>query len=57
MSLEGRQGAYVSLGVKILSYLLLQHVCRSVRLTFHQTQLACTFRTTADVVYAQSAFS
>ena len=40
MSLEGRQGAYASLGVKIVSYLLLQHVSRSMCQTFHQGQLA-----------------
>ena len=39
ISLEGRQGAYANLGIKIVSYLLLQQVSRSVRLTFHQTQL------------------
>ena len=39
MSLEKQQGASACLGVKIVSYLLLQHVCCSVRLTFHQTQL------------------
>jgi hypothetical protein len=39
ISLEGRQGAYANLGIKIVSYLLLQQVSRSGRLTFHQTQL------------------
>ena len=39
MSLEGRQGAYVNLGLKVMSYLLIQHVSRSVRKTFHQGQL------------------
>ena len=39
MSLEGRQGAYVNLGLKVMSYLLIQHVSRSVRKTFHQIQL------------------
>ena len=39
ISLEGRQGAYATLGIKIVSYLLLQQVSRSMRLPFHQTQL------------------
>ena len=39
MSLEGRQGAYASLGVKVLSYLLMQQVSRLTRKTFHQIQL------------------
>lgn len=37
--LKGRQGAYASLGIKILSYLLMQHVSCSTRKTFHQIQL------------------
>lgn len=39
ISLEGRQGAYIGLGVKILSYLLMQHLSRLTRKTFHQIQL------------------
>ena len=42
MSLEGRHGAYANLGVKVMSYLLGQQVSRSVRKTFHQTQLELT---------------
>ena len=42
MSLEGRHGAYANLGVKVMSYLLIQQVSRSVRKTFHQTQLELT---------------
>ena len=39
MSLEGRQGAYANLGLKVLSYLLIQQVSRSTWKTFHQIQL------------------
>ena len=39
MSLKGRNGAYANLGVKVMSYLLIQQVSRSVRKTFHQGQL------------------
>ena len=39
MSSRGRKGAYTDIGVKVLSYLLLQDVSRSVRKTFHQIQL------------------
>ncbi len=39
MSLRGREGVYAGLGVKVLSYLLLQEVSQSVRKTFHQIQL------------------
>ncbi len=39
MSLKGRNGAYANLGMKVISYLLIQHVSRSVRKTFHQIQL------------------
>ena len=39
MSSRGREGAYADIGVKVLSYLLLQDVSRSVRKTFHQIQL------------------
>ena len=42
MSLENRHGAYANLGVKVMSYLLIQQVSRSVRKTFHQTQLELT---------------
>ena len=39
MSLKGQNGAYANLGVKAMSYLLIQQVSRSVRKTFHQIQL------------------
>ncbi|RKU08199.1 hypothetical protein C6501_16750 [Candidatus Poribacteria bacterium] len=39
ISLEKRQGAYASLSIKILSYLLILKVSRSARKTFHQGQL------------------
>ena len=39
MSLKGQNGAYANLGVKVMSYLLIQQVSGSVRKTFHQTQL------------------
>ena len=39
MSSRGRKGAYADIGVKVLSYLLLQDVSQSVRKTFHQIQL------------------
>ena len=39
MSLETREGAYACLGIKVISYLLMQDVSRSVRKTFHQMQL------------------
>ena len=42
MSLENRHGAYANLGVKVMSYLLIQQVSRSVRKTFHQVQLELT---------------
>ena len=42
MSLKGQNGAYANLGVKVMNYLLGQHVSRSVRKTFHQTQLELT---------------
>ena len=42
MSLENRQGAYTNLGVKVMSYLLMQHVSHCVRQTFHQIQLQLT---------------
>ena len=37
--LKGQNGAYANLGVKVMSYLLIQQVSGSVRKTFHQTQL------------------
>ncbi len=39
MSLHQRNGAYGTLGIKILSYLMIQRVSRSTRLTFHQIKL------------------
>ena len=39
MSLHHRNGAYGTLGIKILSYLMIQQVSRSTRLTFHQIKL------------------
>ncbi|MCG9129560.1 hypothetical protein JT359_18375 [Candidatus Poribacteria bacterium] len=39
MSLETRKGAYANLGVKEISYLLLQHVSQSVGKTLHQIEL------------------
>ena len=39
MSLHQRNGAYGSLGIKILSYLMIQQVSRSTQLTFHQIKL------------------
>ena len=39
MSLHHRNGAYGSLGIKVLSYLMIQQVSRSARLTFHQIKL------------------
>ena len=39
MSLEDQQGAYANLGIKVMSYLLMQQVSRSTRKTFHQGQL------------------
>ncbi|MCG9127307.1 hypothetical protein JT359_06850 [Candidatus Poribacteria bacterium] len=44
MSLETRKGAYATLGVKVISYLLLQHVSQSVGKTLHQTQLELSGR-------------
>jgi len=32
-------GAYASLGIKVLSYLMIQQASRSTRLTFHQIKL------------------
>ena len=39
MSLHHRNGAYGTLGIKVLSYLMIQQVSRSTRLTFHQIKL------------------
>ena len=39
MSLHHRNGAYGALGIKIISYLMIQQVSRSTRLTFHQIKL------------------
>ena len=39
MSLEGKQGASANLGLKVLSYLLIQQVSRLTRKTFHQIKL------------------
>ena len=42
MSLQSRQGAYTSLGIKIISYLMLLQISISERRTFHQIQLQLT---------------
>lgn len=42
MSLESREGAYVSLGIKVMSYLMLLQVSIAERRTFHQIQLQLT---------------
>ena len=42
MSLESREGAYVSLGIKVISYLILLQVSITERQTFHQIQLQLT---------------
>ena len=42
MSLESRQGAYVSFAIKVISYLMLLQVSISERRTFHQIQLQLT---------------
>ena len=39
MSLQGREGAYATLGVKVMGYLLLLGVSRSTGRSFHQIQL------------------
>ena len=39
MSLHQRNGAYGTLGIKVLSYLMMQQVSRATRLTFHQIKL------------------
>ena len=42
MSIQSREGAYVSLGIKVISYLILLQVSISERRTFHQIQLQLT---------------
>ena len=42
MSLESREGAYVSLSIKVISYLILLQVSIAERRTFHQIQLQLT---------------
>ena len=42
MSLESREGASVSLGIKVMSYLILLQVSIAERRTFHQIQLQLT---------------
>ena len=42
MSLQSREGAYVSLGVKVISYLMLLQISIAERRTFHQIQLQLT---------------
>ncbi len=42
MSLQSREGAYVSLGIKVISYLILLQISISERRTFHQIQLQLT---------------
>ncbi len=42
ISLESREGAYVSLGIKVMSYLMLLQVSIAERRTFHQIQLQLT---------------
>ncbi|RKU20887.1 hypothetical protein C6503_05230, partial [Candidatus Poribacteria bacterium] len=42
MSLQSREGAYVSLGIKVISYLMLLQISISERRTFHQIQLQLT---------------
>ncbi len=42
MSLQSREGAYVSLGIKTISYLMLLQISISERRTFHQIQLQLT---------------
>ena len=42
MSLQSREGAYVSLGIKVVSYLMLLQISISERRTFHQIQLQLT---------------
>ena len=42
MSLQSREGAYTSLGIKVMSYLMLLRISSSERRTFHQIQLQLT---------------
>ena len=42
MNLQSREGAYVSLGIKVISYLILLQISISERRTFHQIQLQLT---------------
>ncbi len=42
MSLRKQQGAYATLGIKVMSYLLLQDLSRLQHKTFHQIQLELT---------------
>lgn len=42
MSLESRQGTYTSLGIKVMSYLMLLQISIAERRTFHQIQLQLT---------------
>ena len=42
MRLQSREGAYVSLGIKVMSYLMLLQISISERRTFHQIQLQLT---------------
>ena len=42
MSLQSREGAYISLGIKVISYLMLLQISISERRTFHQIQLQLT---------------
>ncbi|RKU32281.1 hypothetical protein C6499_03470 [Candidatus Poribacteria bacterium] len=42
MSLQSREGTYVSLGIKVISYLMLLQISISERRTFHQIQLQLT---------------
>ena len=42
MSLQSREGAYVGLGIKVMSYLMLLEVSIAERRTFHQIQLQLT---------------
>ena len=42
MSLQSRQGAYTSLGIKVISYLMLLQISIAEGRTFHQIQLQLT---------------
>ena len=42
MSLESREGTYVGLGIKVMSYLMLLQISIAERRTFHQIQLQLT---------------